>query len=158
MGPRIASEESFEGMPHALSAPLWIVVPTDLEFVRPSRKMIEALLYGQGWEEDDVEEAALVATELIQNAIEHGSRNDGTESARIRLTVSETTVEFVVVDPGTGKDPMGLLDRDVEAAVPLDSPRGRGLFLINRLAVDFVRARDDNGGARVQARLECQAS
>ena len=145
-------------MPDALSAPVWIVLPTRLEFVRPGRKMIEALLYGQNWEEDDVEEAALVATELMQNAIEHGSRNDGTESARVRIAVSEGTVEFVVVDPGTGKDPAGLLERDVEAPVPLDSPRGRGLFLINRLAVDFVRARDDSGGARVQARLECQAS
>ena len=145
-------------MPEALSAPLSIVVPTSLEFVRPGRKMIEALLYAQGWEEDDVEEAALVATELIQNAIEHGSRNDGSESARIRVTVSAGTVEFVVVDPGTGKSPEDLLGRDVEAPVPLDSPRGRGLFLINRLAVDFVRARDDGGGARVQARLECQAS
>ena len=144
-------------MPHPLSAPIWIVVPTNLEFVRPGRKMIEALLYAQEWEEDDVEEAALVATELIQNAIEHGSRNDGTEQARIRVSVSESSVEFVVVDPGTGKDPDGLIDRDVNAPVPLDSPRGRGLFLINRLAVDFVRGRDDDGGARVKARLECAA-
>lgn len=144
-------------MPHALSAPLWILVPTNLEFVRPGRKMIEAVLYAQGWEEDDVEEAALVATELLQNAIEHGSRNDGTETARLCLGVGERAVELIVVDPGTGKDPSELIARDVTATVPLDSPRGRGLFLINRLAANFVRARDDGGGARVEARVECEA-
>lgn len=144
-------------MPEALTAPVWIHLPTNLEFVRPGRKMIEALLYGQGWEEDDVEEAALVATELLQNAIEHGSRNDGTEVARVRVSVAERAVELVVVDPGTGKDPADLIERDVTVPVPLDSPRGRGLFLINRLAVNFVRARDDAGGARVHARVECAA-
>ena len=144
-------------MPEALSAPLCIVLPTSLEFVRPARKMVEAVLYGQGWEEDDVEDAALVATELLQNAIEHGSRNDGTESARICLAVHEDLVEFVCIDPGTGKDPDELIDRDVTAPVPLDSPRGRGLFLINRIAASFERGRDDGGGARVEARLECGA-
>ena len=39
---------------------------------------------------------------MVQNAIEHGSRNDGTESARIRLAVSASTVEFVVIDQRAG--------------------------------------------------------
>jgi anti-sigma regulatory factor (Ser/Thr protein kinase) len=141
-------------MPEGLPAELFISLPTDLIFVRPGRKMIEGLLLAQGWEEDDVEEAILVATELIQNAIEHGSRCDGSERTVVAIAVTRESVTFDVTDPGTGKDPSGLLDRDVTEPVPLDAPRGRGLFLINRLAREFVRERCPEGGCRVRVRLE----
>lgn len=141
-------------MPEGLPAELVISLPTDLVFVRPGRKMIQGLLGGQGWGEDDVEEAILVATELIQNAIEHGSRADGTERASIAVCVSDRAVTFEVSDPGTGKDPRGLLERDVTVPVPVDASRGRGLFLINRLSAEFVRERDPQGGCRVRVRLE----
>ena len=38
-----------------------------------------------------------------------------------------------MTDPGTGKDPLGLLQRDVTLPPDLASPRGRGLFLIHRM-------------------------
>jgi len=137
-----------------LPSPLVLRLPTDLTFVRPGRKMIEALLRAQGWPEDDLEEVALVATELIQNAIEHGSRGDGREVAEVTIRIEEGAVEMDVLDPGTGRDPRELLERDVTAPVPLDAPRGRGLFLINRLATRLERLRDEGGGARVFVRLE----
>ncbi|MFV1959765.1 MAG: ATP-binding protein [Planctomycetota bacterium] len=141
-------------MTECLPSSLVLHLPTDLAFVRPGRKMIEALLRAQGWPEDDLEEAALVATELIQNAIEHGSRGDGDEVTVVTIRVEEGAVEMEVLDPGTGRDPRELLELDVTLPVPLDAPRGRGLFLINRLATRLDRARDDGGGARVFVRLE----
>jgi anti-sigma regulatory factor (Ser/Thr protein kinase) len=144
-------------MPDGLPAALDLVLPTDLVFVRAGRKMVEGLLIGQGWPEEDVEEAGLVVSELIQNAIEHGSLADGSETARLSILLAESTVALEVADPGTGKDPQGLLDYDVEAVVPLDEPRGRGLFLINRLASRFERDRVAGGGCLVRVYLECCA-
>ena len=46
------------------------------------------------------------------------------------------------------------IERDVEAAVPMDEPRGRGLFLIHRLAGRFERHLSDSGGLRIRARKE----
>lgn len=141
-------------MPEGLPAALRLLLPTDFVFVRPVRKMIEGLLRAQGWPEEVVEEVALVATELVQNAIEHGSRADGTEAADVTIRLDDTSVIVDVVDPGTGVDPCRLLDRDVAEPVPLDAPRGRGLFLINRLATWLERSRVEGGGCRVCARLE----
>ena len=99
-------------MPDGLPAPVRLILVTDLVFVRVARKMLEGLLNAQGWEEETVEEVALVATELVQNAIEHGSRNDGTETAELWMRLDPGAVVLEMTDPGTGKDPSILLDRD----------------------------------------------
>jgi anti-sigma regulatory factor (Ser/Thr protein kinase) len=145
-------------MPEGLPAPLHLTVPTDMAYVRPGRKMVEGLLGGQGWAEDDIEEAGLVVTELLQNAIEHGSRADGTERAELRVLVTADRIAFVVTDPGTGKDPRLLMERDVTVQVPLDAPRGRGLYLIHRLSLRLDRERTAMGGCLVRAVLECSES
>ena len=144
-------------MPQGLTAPVRLVLVTDLMFVRVARKMLEGLLHAQGWEEETVEEVALVATELVQNAIEHGSKNDGTEQAELTIRLSDDSIVLEMIDPGTGKDPALLLERDVEQPIPLDAPRGRGLFLVNRLARRLERSREESGGCRVRARMEADA-
>ena len=145
-------------MPQSLPAPLRIQVPTDLLYVRPVRKMLEALLHAQGWPEDDVDDAALIITEIVQNAVEHGSRADGQETVDISFHARDDAVDLVVVDPGSGQDPAAVLERDVERPVPLDEARGRGLFLIHRLAARFERSISAGGGLRVSARKEIAAS
>ena len=144
-------------MPEGLSAPVRLVLVTDLMFVRVARKMLEGLLHAQGWEEETVEEIALVATELVQNAIEHGSKNDGTEEAELVIRLDADAVVLEMIDPGTGKDPSLLMNRDVEQPIPLDAARGRGLFLVNRLARRFERSLEESGGCRVRARMEADA-
>lgn len=142
-------------MPEPLPAPIRISVPTDLVFVRPVRKMIEALLVSQGWGEDDVDDAALVITEIVQNAIEHGSKSDGTETVGVLCALHADAVELEVEDPGTGKDPAEAMRRDPTAPVPLDATRGRGLFLIHRLCATFERSLRDEGGMHIRVRREC---
>ncbi|MDJ0973627.1 MAG: ATP-binding protein [Planctomycetota bacterium] len=142
-------------MPEPLPAPFRISVPTDLVFVRPVRKMIEAVLVAQGWGEDDVDDAALVITEIVQNAIEHGSKCDGTESVSVLCAIQAEAVELEVDDPGSGKDPAEVMDRDPSAPVPLDATRGRGLFLIHKLCATFERSVREEGGMRIRVRREC---
>lgn len=132
--------------------PLRITVPTDLAFVRPVRKMVEALLGGEGWEEDDVDDVALVVTEIVQNAIEHGSRCDGGEQIELACQLEGPAVVMEVRDPGTGKDPREAVERDVSLPVPLDAERGRGLFLIGRLCDQFDREIMESGGMLVRVR------
>jgi anti-sigma regulatory factor (Ser/Thr protein kinase) len=138
-------------MPDGLPASIRLLVPSDLVYVRPVRKMVEGLLYGQGWVEDDVD-AALIITEIVQNAVEHGSRADGTEAVSVEVHVLGDALDIRVIDPGTGEDPHGAVDRDVETRPSMEDPRGRGLFLINRLAVSFERVIDPGGGLCIRAR------
>ena len=135
-----------------------IEVPTNLLYVRPVRKMIEAILKSEDWSEDDVDDTALVVTEVVQNAIEHGSLCDGLERVSVRCRLSERVVELEVEDPGTGKNPEDLLDRDVTAPVPLEATRGRGLFLIHRLCASLTRERLSSGRIQVRVRREREFS
>lgn len=145
-------------MPEGLPDALLLRLPTDLAFVRPFRKMLEGLLAAQGWTEESVEDAALVGTEIVQNAIEHGSRNDGTETVEARVTVEAEALLLEVKDPGTGKDPRVFLARNVTLPPDLEAPRGRGLFLIHRLSAVFSRALHDGGGCLIRVRLEWEGS
>ena len=145
-------------MPTGLPAPVTLGIPTDLGFVRPVRKMLEGLLYAQGWLEDDVDDACLILTEILQNAVEHGSRADGRENVQVLIHPRVDAVEIRVEDPGTGEDPHLAVDRDVETPVPLDEARGRGLFLINRMVQSFDRRIAIAGGLCVSARKETATS
>ena len=112
------------------------------------------MLASEGWNEEDSADAGLVISELLQNAIEHGSRNDGAEAVRCRCTSRpEGTVEIVVHDPGTGKGFESLARRDVTTPPPLDAVRGRGLFLVHRMTETLDRSRAKDGGSLVAVRL-----
>jgi anti-sigma regulatory factor (Ser/Thr protein kinase) len=152
--PRHAVGFSAHPMPDALPHAFQLEVPADLVFVRPVRKMVEGLLYAQGWVEDDVDDVALIITEIVQNAVEHGSKADGSESIRVQVHTHADAIELEVLDPGTGEDPRVAVDRDVVAAVPMDEVRGRGLFLINRLSGLFERDIHVSGGLCVRVRKE----
>jgi anti-sigma regulatory factor (Ser/Thr protein kinase) len=130
-----------------------VVIPTTLEHVRPVRKMLEALLGCEGWGEEDVADAGLVATEVIQNAVEHGSRGDGTEQVEVRCDLESGGIVLVVLDPGTGKGTASLLARDVTVVPPVDSSRGRGLYLVHRMSQAMERTSSQAGGSVVRVRL-----
>jgi serine/threonine-protein kinase RsbW len=140
-------------VPEGLPAALTVQVPTDLEFVRPLRKMLEALLGAQGWDEEAVADTGLVATEVIQNAVEHGSRNDGSERIEVIVSLDARLATIEVTDPGTGKGPRALLAQDVTRPPPEDSARGRGLFLVNRMVEALERGALPGGGSRVRVRV-----
>lgn len=139
-------------MSEALPGTVRIRFTTRLEMVRPLRKMLVAVLQAQGWDEDALEDAALVATEVLQNAVEHGSRHDGSEEVDVLLSVLADACELVVRDPGSGKGPQSLLARDPAQPPDPSSDRGRGLFLVHRLAVSLERG-CEGPGACVRVRL-----
>jgi anti-sigma regulatory factor (Ser/Thr protein kinase) len=115
--------------------------------------MLEGLLASEGWGEEDVADVGLVATEVLQNAVEHGSKNDGSEAVEVRCTIPAAEVWIEVTDPGTGKGPQSLLARDVTVAPPLDSSRGRGLYLVARMSKEMERGLAPAGGALVRVRF-----
>jgi serine/threonine-protein kinase RsbW len=145
-------------VPEGLPAALTIRVPTDLGFVRPVRKMIEALLSAQGWGEEAVADAGLIATEVLQNAVEHGSKNDGSEVVELHVALQVDAATIDVQDPGTGKGTQSLLRQDVTKPPPPDSPRGRGLFLVNRMVQTLDRSTAAGGGSLVRVRVRIEAS
>ncbi|MFQ5844611.1 MAG: ATP-binding protein, partial [Planctomycetota bacterium] len=119
------------------------------EYVRPIRNFLRALCEQAEYDEDETETLALVATELINNSIEHGSRSP---RDRIELTalVREEVYRLQVRDAGGGGETFAREALEIARTQPaLEAPRGRGLYLIrssvDRMAVDF----DPKRGTRV---------
>lgn len=148
-----------EAAPEVRHAVLDVVVRTEFDRIRALRRCVEGLLACEGWNDDDAADVGLVVTELLQNAMEHGSRNDGAEAVGFTLTSKpEGTVEIEVYDPGTGEGFESLARRDVTAAPPLDAVRGRGLFLVHRMVESLERLRASDGGSLVAVRLRAASS
>ncbi len=146
-------------MPEGIPSALHIRIPTSLLYVRFVRKMLEGLLASEGWSEDDVADAGLVATEVIQNAVEHGSKNDGSEAVEVACAFEDgASVVVEVTDPGTGKGVQSLLGRDVTHPPAEDSSRGRGLYLVHRMSETMDRAQGGLGGSVVRVRLRRMAA
>jgi len=84
-------------------------------------------------------------TEAVNNAIQHGNRNDHAKSVLIETMKSDDRVSFVIVDEGPGFDYDSL--PDPTAPENLEKSGGRGVFLMHQLS-DNVRFREN--GSRVE--------
>jgi anti-sigma regulatory factor (Ser/Thr protein kinase) len=88
------------------------------------------------------DDLALIASELIGNAIRHGSGGD----IEVLLAVREGALVLEVADGGNGTP----IARDPAE----DDECGRGLLIVEALADKYGWRPNDNGGTTVWARLE----
>jgi len=117
------------------------VLPDDLAAAQVARRHVAAELEPLSVDDEVVDDAVLVASELAANAVRHGA-------PPVTLTLEQRgdRVRVAVRDSGTGPDP-----RVPEASETSGS--GRGLAMIQQLSVDHGWDRDE-GGLTVWAELE----
>jgi len=72
--------------------------------------------------------------EAVSNAIEHGNKLDSSKKVYVESNVTNEILSFKVTDEGVGFDHQNVPDPTSEENI--DKPRGRGIFLIRRLADD----------------------
>jgi anti-sigma regulatory factor (Ser/Thr protein kinase) len=87
------------------------------------------------------ESAALVVSELVTNAVQHG---EGSVVLRIRLS-SSNRLHLEVSDTGT--------DEPIETRPGPDSEHGRGLWIVAHVSVAWGVDRLEGGGKTVWAEL-----
>lgn len=104
--------------PHDATA----MVPACAESVPATRAFLVALLRGWDISSDDVDDAALLVTELVTNAIEHGKG-----AVTVQLSVLSGVLHVAVTDHGAH------IPHQLEA--DLDAEGGRGLWLVEAVAV-----------------------
>jgi len=83
---------------------------------------ILALMEGAGYSEKDLFGMRLALEEAIVNAIRHGNKGDPAKIVQVRYRVTEIQDEGPGFNPDNIPDPL--------APENLESPTGRGLFLI----------------------------
>jgi serine/threonine-protein kinase RsbW len=89
---------------------------------------------------------AIVLTELVNNAILHGNKNQPQKKVTISVSYFDSYVKVSVKDQGNGFDPSGLKDPRDPENIWKDS--GRGIFLVKKL-VDSVEFHPTEEGMEI---------
>lgn len=100
-----------------------------------------------GVSEDDMENFGIATTEMVNNAIRHGNKNDPGKKVTIKFEKFPQKMKVTVRDSGGGFDPDNL-------ANPLDPENlykesGRGIFIVKML-MDDIKFYFEKKGTRVE--------
>ena len=116
---------------------------------RPVREIITVTLQERGYDEEAIDEIALVATEVVNNSFEHASEEDIHD---VEIDMEVDTVKWVmkVRDKGSGRLTQEDFEFEGKGPPAHFGDRGRGTFLIWSFS-DQVTVREcPNGGTEVE--------
>ena len=107
-------------------------VASKIENISLVERMIDDICEEYGVGEDYYGNILIAMTEAVNNAISHGNRLDPDKMVKIRFSVDEGAMKFVIEDEGPGFDYDNL--PDPTAPENIEKPNGRGVFLMKNLA------------------------
>ncbi|MCC9165375.1 ATP-binding protein [Pontibacter harenae] len=122
-----------------------IQIPSLIENIRVIESFIDNSKEEFEFEDDIYGNIMVAVTESVNNAIRHGNKFDKDKNVYLTLQVEENKLIFEVEDEGPGFDYENL--PDPTAPENLESPGGRGIFLMHNLC-DEVNFMDS--GKKVQ--------
>jgi serine/threonine-protein kinase RsbW len=122
-----------------------IVIPSITENIRIIESFIDNAKDRFNLDDDIYGNIMIAVTESVNNAIMHGNKNDKSKNVTLSLQLVNNTINFTVVDEGSGFDFRQL--PDPTAPENIDKPSGRGIFLMKHLS-DEVNFR--NRGTTVE--------
>lgn len=96
----------------------------------------------------DSDDLGIVTTELVNNAIHHGNKNNPLKKVLIVFHVDTDQIELRIKDEGDGFNPDEI--KDPLAPENLMSESGRGIFLIRNL-MDYLEFNFGNDGTEMIA-------
>ncbi len=122
-----------------------IQIPSLIENIRVIESFIDNSKEEFEFEDDIYGNIMVAVTESVNNAIRHGNKFDKDKYVYLTLQIEDNKLLFEVEDEGTGFDYEQLADPT--APENLESPGGRGIFLMRHLCdeVNF-----DETGRKVQ--------
>jgi anti-sigma regulatory factor (Ser/Thr protein kinase) len=95
--------------------------------------------------EAHVQRLGTAVAEATMNSIEHGNKNRPEVPVTIQVRVSETALSVRITDDGGGQSNFQPEVPDLEAKLAgLQSPRGWGLFLIEKMVDEMHVTRDED--------------
>jgi serine/threonine-protein kinase RsbW len=104
---------------------------SDTKYLENVEKLSSKVARYANLSESDSDDLGIVTTELVNNAIHHGNKNDPEKQVRITFTVDDQKIELRIIDQGGGFNPDKL--KDPLAPENLLNENGRGIFLIRNL-------------------------
>ena len=124
-------------------------LPNLMFLTRPCREFVSHTLQSQGFEQEQIDEIALVCTEVVQNSFEHASDND-LHQVEIDMLIDAEKWVFRIRDEGKGRLQQEDFDFSGKGPPSGFKDRGRGTFLIASFSDKVVVRVSPNGGTEVE--------
>jgi serine/threonine-protein kinase RsbW len=105
-----------------------VVFPSTAETVADVDVFLDQCLREAGFPDDLLADVAVSVSEVVNNAVIHGNRQDPTKSVEVDLDIKADRVLIAVQDEGQGFDPDKL--PDPVARENLLREVGRGMFIV----------------------------
>lgn len=115
-------------------------VPSSTENLAMIRDFVAQVGSRAGLDERETAKLELAVDEAVANVIEHAYGMDSTKEVRVRAIIDDEQVQIEIVDSGTGFDPAGVNQKDLDQLVAERRSGGLGLRLI-RTIMDDVQYR-----------------
>jgi len=115
-----------------------IIIPSSLIYLAKVDDFVEKKLKKLGLNKDQLADIAISVTEVVNNAIVHGNKNNPQKKVTLRLIADESSIKIEVEDDGEGFDldslPCPITEENLLKEV------GRGIFILRSLMdkVDFI--------------------
>ncbi|MEM7202357.1 MAG: ATP-binding protein [Planctomycetota bacterium] len=138
--------------------PIEFDFPPQPRFLRSLRNQLRHALGERGVAEDTTDVVLLVVDEIVSNAIEHATDyRSGAANLSLRVAAAPERVSVEFVDPEVPDELVAELQQRVadsrNGPPPLDSERGRGLFLITEHFGEVRIDRAADGGLHLRGDL-----
>ncbi len=127
-----------------------LVIPSDPHRIAEADEFLERHLRERGVPESLVTDLAIAATELVNNAIVHGNKQDLSKTVTLSVLLTSTDVEIRVTDQGEIFDPKAVPDPLAEENLLKEV--GRGIFIVRSLMDSVEYERGPDGGNVVVVR------
>ncbi|MEE4312225.1 MAG: ATP-binding protein [candidate division KSB1 bacterium] len=120
-----------------------LILNSDLEETPEVESYAEKLSKRMGFSEDERDSLAISITEIVNNAIKHGNKNDVKKKVYIDFIVKNDEMIITVQDEGKGFD----VDEIADPLAPenLMKESGRGIYIVRTLMDDTRYTLNDKG-------------
>lgn len=125
-----------------------IDIPSSTTYLADVDRYLEEKFITAGIDESVVTDIAISVSELVNNAIIHGNKLDGSKVVSIRFSLSNSELRVTVCDQGKGFDAENVED-------PVDDDNllrevGRGLFIVKNFVNEVNVSAAPSGGTCVE--------
>jgi|SRR6056297_3394552 len=118
-----------------------IAIKSQVENIALIEKVIDEICNANNITEEHYGNVLIAITEGVNNAINHGNKQDSSKEVVVEFAVSEKQLVCKITDQGPGFDYENV--PDPTSPENIEKPNGRGVFLMRHLSdeIEF----DDNG-------------
>ncbi len=120
--------------------------PSSVEYLSEVERITNEIAREVGFSESNVDDLSIAVTELFNNAVHHGNKNDVNKEVSMGFCCRDDVLLITVADEGSGFRPEKI--DDPLAPENLLSDSGRGIYLV-RMLMDRIHFHFTENGSKI---------